>query len=99
MGSLFKFWRQCFRDGARGSVPFANDWQWTIGNPTVAALTPTVLVWLTAWLGADYVSADHPILGPLAVALAAFVFTWLLAAVLGAIRAAPLLYYQYKDPA
>ena len=96
MGSFSKFWWNSIRDGARGSVPFANDWQWTIGNPTVAAITPTVLIWLTAWLGAEYVSAEHPILAPLAVALAAFVVTWLVAAVVGALRVAPQRYYNEK---
>jgi hypothetical protein len=80
-------------------VPFANDWQWTIGNPTVAAITPAALALLSAWLGAEYVSAEHPILGPFLIALAAFVVTWLVAAAIGAIRAAPRRYYYEKDRA
>src|SRR5690349_19234505 len=99
MRDFASFWWTCMRTGARGSVPFANDWQWSIGNPTIAAITPTAIAVLTAIFGPNYVSAEHPILGPLAVALAAFVVTWLLAAIIGALRSAPRLYYLEKKRA
>jgi hypothetical protein len=99
MRKFFRFWWGCVCDGVQGSTPFANDWQWAIGNPTVAAITPTILVWLAAMFGTGYMSTEHPILGPFAVALGAFVITWLMAAIIGAMRAAPRGYYHEKDRA
>jgi hydrogenase-4 membrane subunit HyfE len=96
MHKFGRFWWDCLRDGTRGSVPFANDWQWSIGNPTFAAIAPTVIAWCAALFGPAYMSAEHPILGPFAIALGAFVITWLLAAIIGAVRAAPRRYYHEK---
>ena len=97
MGKFFAFWRQCVCLGARGSVPFANDWQWTIGNPTVAAMVPTFVAWLAVLFGESYVNAEHPILAPLTIAAMTFAVTWLFALIIGALRAEPRLYHEQKD--
>jgi hypothetical protein len=87
------------QSAAQGSVPFANNWQWAFGNPTVAAICPSIVAWLTVWFGPDYMNATHPILGPLLVALVAFVITWFAAFLYGMLKTAPKLYYQEKDRA
>lgn len=99
MSKSLGFWWLCMRDGARGSSPFANDWQWAIGNPTVAALTPAIVVGLAAWLGNEYLAAEHPILGPLVIAFAAYTVTWLFAFGVRTLKAAPQNYFQQKDRA
>ena len=60
------------RAGARGASPFANDWQWVVGNPTIAALMPAILVGVAAVFGQDYALAEHPILGPFIIAAGAY---------------------------
>jgi hypothetical protein len=93
------FWRQCMQLGARGSAPLANDWQWAIGNPTIAAISPAVIAGLAAWFGKDYVTTEHPILGPFVVALGAYIVTWTVAFTVRTLKAAPQLYYQQKNRA
>ncbi len=92
MRNFLTFWRACLREGAHGSAPFANDWQWVIGNPTIAALGPTLLVCAASIFGIGYVNADHPILGPLLVGLAAFVVTWVATVLIRTLGAAPKLF-------
>jgi hypothetical protein len=95
----FAFWWQCMRIGARGTSPFANDWQWAIGNPTIAAISPAILAGLVTWLGKDYVAAEHPVLGPVAIAFGAYVVTWVVGVVGRTLNAAPRIYYQEKHRA
>jgi hypothetical protein len=81
MREFFKFWWECARISVRGTTPFANDWQWVFGNPTITAIVPSILLGVATipalgWLDT---TADHPILGPLLIAFGAFVITWLVA--------------------
>lgn len=99
MRNSLSFWRKCLGEAAGGSSPFANDWQWAVGNPTLAAVSPAVVAGLAAWLGQDYMMTEHPILGPFAVAFAAYVLTWLFALVIRTLGAAPKLYQQEKERA
>ena len=94
-----KFWWSCAQAAARGISPFANDWQWAIGNPTVAAISPAVIAGLAAWFGSDYVSAEHPILAPFALAFGAYIVTWVVAFSFRTLSAAPRLYYEQKGRA
>lgn len=93
------FWLACMRIGVRGTAPFANDWQWAIGNPTIAAITPAVAAGLATWLGKEYVMAEHPILGPFVIALGAYIVTWVVAFAFRTLNAAPQLYNQQKNRA
>jgi len=99
MRNFARFWWMCIRSAARGISPFANDWQWAIGNPTVAAVAPAIAAGLAAWLGKEYVTAEHPILGPFAIALGAYVATWIFAFLLRTLNAAPSFYYREKNRA
>jgi hypothetical protein len=87
------------QSAAQGSTPFANNWQWGIGNPTVAAIAPTIAAGLTTWLGPGYMNAEHPILGPFFAALGAFIITWIVVFLFRMLKAGPHLYYQEKDRA
>jgi hypothetical protein len=94
---FFKFWCECARFAARGCIPFANDWQWTFGNPAVSALGPTVVLGFAA-MGLD-TTADHPILGPFLIALGAFVISWLVIFLVRLVRAPVELDRQKLDRA
>jgi hypothetical protein len=89
MRDFFRFWCGCARIAARGSAPFANDWQWVFGNPTVTAILPGVIAGVAALPNTGWfdTSAEHPILGPLLIAFGAFIFTWLVAFFVRLIRA------------
>ena len=91
--SALAFWLECIRAAAHGSAPFANDWQWVFGNPTVAGVLPALGAGLLAWI------AEHQILGSFIVAFAAYVVTWICALAIRTLGAAPALYYSEKERA
>jgi hypothetical protein len=99
MWKAARFWWACIRAAARGVSPFANDWQWAIGNPTVAAISPAIIAGLAAWLGSEYMTAEHPILAPLAIAFGAYIVTWVVIFLFRTLNAAPHLYYEQKHRA
>lgn len=86
MKDFFKFWWKCIREAARGSVAFANDWQWLFGIPVISGLAGYV----AAHLGKVELSTDHPILDGLLAAVGAFIIT-LAIAFLGRLFNAPVV--------
>lgn len=99
MRHFFSFWWKCARIAARGSAPFANDWQWVFGNPTIAAIPPTIIAGIAANFGWLNVDADHPVLGPFAIAAGAFWVTWWVALAGRILKVAPDLYYAEQKRA
>lgn len=96
MRRFFRFWRECARFAARGCTPFANDWQWTVGNPAITAIGPTIIAVLAA-IGLN-TTADYPILGPFLIALGAFSISWLLVFLVRLARAPVELDRQKIEP-
>jgi hypothetical protein len=88
MGKTFSFWRACVKRAAHGSSAFANDWQWLLGFPALAAF-----LWLLdRWFGEGAVSLNtNTAVGAFAAAGAAFIITWLIAFVLRIFK-----YYEEK---
>jgi hypothetical protein len=66
------FWLDCARIAIRGSVVFANNWQWLFGIPIVAG----ILGFISAKRNIAQLSTGYPILDGLLVALGAFIVTW-----------------------
>jgi hypothetical protein len=99
MLAFVKFWWQCARIAARGSAPFAKDWQWAFGNPTITAIGPSIVAGTAAIpkVGGFDMAAAHPILGPLLIAAGAFVVTWLMAFLVRLVRAPVELDQQKTD--
>jgi hypothetical protein len=73
---FFNYWWNCFKFAARGCTPFANAWQWSLGNPAIALVLPAILTGLAA--RGLKTTAQHPVLGPLLFALGAFAVCWVL---------------------
>jgi hypothetical protein len=96
MQGFFKFWWGCARYAARGCTPFANDWQWTFGNPAITAIAPTIIAGLAA-RGLN-TTTDYPILGPFLIALGAFAVCWILLFLVRLVAAPVELDRQKIDP-
>jgi hypothetical protein len=81
MRDFLRFWWRCAQISARGSAPFANDWQWIFGSPTVTAIAPSIIAGIATIpsIGWFDVNVEHPILGPFLVAFGAFATTWFVA--------------------
>lgn len=75
MRDLFKFWLKSIQEAARGSVAFANDWQWLFGIPVISGLAG----YAATRSGKTDLTTGYPILDGLLSALGAFTITWLIA--------------------
>jgi hypothetical protein len=91
------FWWECLVNARRGSAAFANDWQWLVGFPTLAALL---------WFFRAYLSSDTAQLlsgatafGTLMAALIAFFLTMLACFIIRLFIEPPKLFYREKDRA
>jgi hypothetical protein len=97
MQRFFAFWWACLVSARRGSAAFANDWQWLVGFPALAALL---------WFFRAYLSGDTKELlsgatafGTFIVALIAFFLTMLACFIIRLFIEPPKLYYREKDRA
>src|SRR5580692_8146726 len=97
MWSFFRFWWMCIANARRGSAAFANDWQWLVGFPALAALL---------WFSHAYVSENTEKLlsgatafGTFMSALFAFFITMLVCFLVRLFSEPPRLFYQEKDRA
>ena len=68
---FFCFWRKCAGMAAHGNAPFANDWQWLIGYPAVAAF-----LWLVGFFYGVFSGWATGAIAGLVVAALAFLITW-----------------------
>lgn len=90
MRTTFNFWAECTKIAARDSVAIANDWQWLIGFPALAAI---LVVVKRAFAGGISVVIDqNTALGALEAAGAAFVITWTVAFVVRLLHAPVVLF-------
>ncbi|MDQ6867226.1 MAG: hypothetical protein M3178_01960 [Pseudomonadota bacterium] len=96
MGKTFKFWWMCAKRAARGSAAFANDWQWLLGFPILAAVISVA----NRWFGEGTVSLNtDTALGALEAAGAAFIITLAVGFVIRLFASASNFYYEEKDRA
>jgi class 3 adenylate cyclase len=68
---FFCFWRKSAGMAAHGNAPFANDWQWLIGYPAVAAF-----LWLVGFFYGVFSGWATGAIAGLVVAALAFLITW-----------------------
>src|ERR1700730_7969492 len=91
IGKTAKFWWACIKRAARGGSAFANNWQWLVGFPALAAIISL------GWLGEGAVSiSTDTALGALESAVAAFLITWSVAFVARVFSSASNFYYEEK---
>src|ERR1700687_3959345 len=96
MGKTVNFWWACVKRAARGSSAFANDWQWLLGFPVLAA----IISFVKRWFGEGAVSLNtDTALGALESAGAAFIITWLAAFIARVFSSASNFYYEEKERA
>ena len=69
---LREYWKRRIGLAARGTVEFANDWQWIFGVPALAAFAAAYL----SKPEDGVIIAHHPIWDSFLVALLAFIITW-----------------------
>ena len=87
------YWRTKIALAWRGTVEFANDWQWVFGTPVVLGFVATYF----AHNEGGVVIADHPILDGFVVALATFAVTAFIAFVWRLFFIVPYMMYAKVD--
>jgi len=87
----------CVVNARQGSTAFANDWQWLVGFPALAA----ILWFFRAYLSNDtqHLLSGTTAFGTFMAALIAFLLTMLACFVIRLFIWPPILYYEEKDRA
>jgi hypothetical protein len=99
MQRFFSFWWLCARKAAKGNSAFANDWQWLLGYPAVAAGLWVLGLFYAEFSGAMQVTLATGAVGALAAAFIAFVITWVVAFVVRLFYEPVSLFHQQKERA
>jgi hypothetical protein len=99
MRRFFAFWWLCAREAAQGNSAFANDWQWLLGYPLIAAG-----IWVLGYFYAEFsgrveVTLATGALGALAAAGLAFFVTWSVAFAVRLLNVPVALFHEQKDRA
>jgi hypothetical protein len=93
MRNIARFYWLCTKAAARGCTPSANDWQWLLGFPALAAL-----IWLAnrRWGEGTVSLPQDTAIGALVAAGAAFFITWIFTFIARFIRAPVDLFHAEK---
>jgi hypothetical protein len=99
MRRFLSFWRQCAGRAAHGNSPFANDWQWLIGYPIIAAV-----LWVLGFSYAEFsgrieVTLTTGLVGVIAAGFVAFLVTWAARFLWRLLNAPVLIFYEEKERA
>src|SRR5438874_1914511 len=93
------FWWLCARTAFWGNAAFANDWQWLVGYPIMAAVLWVIGYFYAEVSGRIEVTLATGALGALAAAFVAYIITWSAAFVVRLLNAPVVLFHAEKERA